>query len=463
MKSNLKHRFLEFVLRHRLFLPDERVLVAVSGGVDSMVLLHLLHTWRRRLKIEINVIHLHHGIRGTEADADSRFVERVSRELGVPFILLQESIPAYAEKHKLSVEEAGHQLREKLFEEVAAEQGCHKIATAHHRDDQAETVLMRLLSGSGLQGLAGIRLRKGKWVRPLLFAARREIEQYAREENIPFRTDHSNRDESILRNKIRHRLLPLLQSEYDPEVSHHLGHISFILQEWDSYIENEIQKAFEEGIICRFKNKITVEIEPFKLYFSWIKIRLVEHILNSLSSRPIKINYPQFSDFIHWLESGRPGSVFEWSDRLKSVRQAGKVIFYISRQQPKQSVKVFPGKWYQSPGGIIKLQLLPVEAGEVQFSKEKTEEFISGDQLTFPLVWRPWQAGDRFVPLGSRYSVLVSDYLTDRKIGKPDRDEITVLVNKDEIVAIVGVQISEKYRVQKESKILYRLTIKTDE
>jgi len=439
-------------------------LVAVSGGVDSMVLLHLMNTWRHRLKIELRVIHLHHGIRGAEAEADLQFVEEVSRKMDLPCVLLRESIPAYATKHKLSLEEAGHQLREKLFEEVAEKQGYHKIATAHHQDDQAETVLMRLLSGSGLQGLVGIRLQKGKWVRPLLFASRKEIEQFARQENISFRVDRSNRDITILRNKIRNQLLPLLQSEYNSEVSRHLSHISFILQEWDFYIENELKKALQDGVIRQFKNKIYVELEPLKLYFSWIKIRLIERILNLLASWPIKINYPQYSDFIRWLESGRLGSVFEWDDRLKSVKQAGRLVFYISRrQQFEQPVKVFPGKWYQSPDGIIKLRLSPVKPEEVRFSEEKTEEFISGDQLFFPLTWRPWQAGDRFVPLGSRYQVLVSDYLTDRKIGKPDRDEITVLLNKEEIVAIIGVQISEKYRVLKKSKKIYCLTINTDE
>ena len=463
MKRNLKHRFLEFVLRHRLFLPGEKVLIALSGGVDSMVLLQLLYNWRRRLNIELGVVHLQHGIRGADAEADLQFVEEVSRERDLPFFPLRESVPTFAARHKRSLEEAGHLLREKLFQQVADEHNYHKIATAHHLDDQAETVLMRLVSGSGLQGLAGIRLQRGKWVRPLLFATRRDIEQFARQENIPSRVDRSNRDLTILRNKIRHQLLPLLRSEYNAEISSHLGRLSFILQEWDFYLENELENARRKGVIQEFKNKISVDIESFKLYFSWIKIRLVEHILNLLASQPIKINYSQYSDFMHWLESGRMGSVFEWNKRIRSVKRPGRVLFFLEQQRVEQPVEIFPEKAYQSPAGNIQLRLTPVTPEEVRFSKDTAEEFISGDRLTFPLIWRPWQASDRFIPLGSRYRVLVSDYLTDRKIGKPEKDAVTVLLNKEDIVAVVGVQISEKYRVQKNSKKIYCLTISTDE
>lgn len=464
MKDNLKSRFIEFSLRKQLFEENDNVLVAVSGGVDSMVLLHLLNSWRRRLKINLGIIHLHHGIRGPAAEADYRFVKETADSLTLPFYFIRRSIPEYAEEHRLSLEEAGHQIRESEFEKLASEKGYQKIATAHHMDDQAETILMRLLSGSGIQGLAGIRLRKGKWVRPLLFAARSEIENYAANNSIEFRTDATNEDVSILRNKIRHELLPVLKTGYDAQAVQHLAQISSVLEEWDAYLNDTLDEIEKDDVLRISKNKISLEIPGFKLYFSWIKIRLIERVLSMLSGEPEKVAYNKFTDFLHWLDQGRIGSRFSWSSSIESAKQKDLVIFYRTEYDSGtgNSVEIYPGAWYQTPAGGIKLNVSEVDWDEVQFHSDKSEEFINGTELQFPLFVRQWQPGDRFRPLGSQHSRLVSDYLTDMKIGQPEKSRICVLLNKNEIVAIVGVQINDRYKVQKRENKIYRLILATE-
>jgi tRNA(Ile)-lysidine synthase len=461
MKSQLKNRFLEFILQQQLFQTGERVLVAVSGGVDSMVLLHLLYSCRRRLKLELGVVHLHHELRAATADADQELVQATATKLKLPFFCLRQSVKKLAAEKKMSLEEAGHFLREKLFAEVAAKQGYNKIATAHHLDDQAETVVMRLILGSGLSGLAAIRLRKTNLVRPLLFARRSEIEEYAHQQLIIFREDETNQDPTFLRNKIRHQLLPFLSEEYNPRIVYQLSHLARIFEEWEKYLEPQLQSAIQQFVKPLSENKFEVGITFLKQYFSWIKIPVLEYILAKLESSNSGINYQQFSDFSSWVDKGRIGSRFQWGAGLISVKRLAAIEFMkVSRlADPRSEIKIEAGVEYTFPENSYRLLLRPIAVEEVQFTLQKNEEYVAGDAFSFPLLVRKWKAGDRFIPLGMRKSKLVSDYLTDQKIGYPERKKIRLLLNGSEIVAILGIQISNRYRVQPFSKKIYHLKL----
>ncbi|MFZ0388960.1 MAG: tRNA lysidine(34) synthetase TilS, partial [Calditrichia bacterium] len=325
-KSTLNKRFMEFVKTRNLFLPGEKVLAAVSGGIDSMVLLHLLYSCRKGLAIKLGIVHLQHNIRGGEAQDDLQFVAKTAEKLSLPFYKLYADVPEMARTNRLSLEEAARKAREQAFEKIAAEDEYHKIATAHHLDDQAETVLMRLLSGSGLQGLAGIRLQREKWVRPLLFAARSEIEAYAAREKIEYRSDRTNLDLSIPRNKIRRNLLPLLETEYDAGIKPHLANLSGILQEWDEYLEQTLAEALKDPVIRQVQNKISLDINRFNRYFSWIQIRLLQHILKQLNAEKVAITHRKFTAFKRWLQTGESGSEYIWHPGLRLCRQSDSVL-----------------------------------------------------------------------------------------------------------------------------------------
>lgn len=461
MKNYLKNRFLEFSLNEKLFDEGDKVLVTVSGGVDSVVLLHLLHAWRKRFKIELGVGHLHHHLRDEEADADQEFVRELARKLALSYHNLQHSVKEFAQKHKLSVEEAGHILREKLFEQLASREGYQKIATGHQLDDQAETVLMRILSGTGLQGLVGIRLKKDKWVRPLLFAKRCEIEEYAVSANLEYRFDSTNENLSILRNKIRHQLLPLLQQDYNPNVSKHLNQFSQILKEWDSYIQKAVEEVCESKVNKLSQNKIVVELSTFKLYFSWILCRLIEVILSYLTDDRVKISYNQYNSFIRWINQVHTGGRFQWQENIFSIKRKNHVLFFTEHyvEPDEHQIRVFEDKEYLIQEKSVCIKLTRVKCEEVQFSANRDVEYIDGAGLEFPLLIRNWRPGDRFIPFSGQHSKLVSDYLTDCKIALPGRKQVRVLVNKDEIVALLGIQISNDYRVHENSKSIYCIKI----
>lgn len=465
MKSQLKNRFLEFVLQKNLFQPGEKVLVAVSAGVDSQVLLHLFRQCQRRLKVALGLVHLHHEWRAASADADQELVRSVAEKFQLPFFSLRQSVVRYAREQKISVEEAGHLLREKLFEELAAREGYQKIATAHHLDDQAETVLMRLLLGTGLSGLAGIRVHKGKWVRPLLFATRAEIMEYAQQQKIQFREDETNLDTTILRNKIRHQLLPLLKEQYNPRLASQLAHLATIFEEWNDFLQEQLPEMVKKFVKPISQNKFKVGIHFFRQYFSWVKILLIEYIFQSLGQKKLRVNYQQFYNFNQWVEKSTPGSRFQWNPQLISVKRSTSIDFMVlfEKEDSGEELEIDWGNKYVIPNSDLQLIISPASREEVKYSSLKTEEFIAGDHLEFPLRLRNWRTGDRFFPLGMKQSKLISDYLTDHKIGYPEKKNVKVLLSGDEIVALIGVQIDHRFRIQENTEKIYRLKLVKNE
>jgi len=460
MKSYLKNQIGEFVIKNQLFSPNDQVLVAVSGGMDSMVLLDLLCRWRRRLKISLGVVHLNHRLRPQSAEKDQLLVQKICSDLKLPLYILEENVRQFAKENKLSLEEAGHILREKRFQEIAHQHNYHKIATAHHQDDQAETVLMRILAGTGLQGIAGIRLRKGKWVRPLLGTNRKEIEWYAQSRDLFYREDESNEDITFRRNKVRQLLLPMLTSEFNSEVNLHLTQLANILQEWDVYISGQVEELFPKYVKRVSQNEITVGITFFRLYFSWIQLAIIESVLNELEPAELRIQFSQYQDFKHWVETGRIGSEFCWGEQLHSIKRKDRIDFRIVGEQKSTTViHVHPAKSYLLPVANIKMSVTEITGKKLEFSNNPDIEFIAGEDLKFPLMVRSWKSGDYFRPLGLKSKKKVSDFLTDIKVGFPERKQIFVLLNQDDIVAILGYRISEDYRIKDETSKIFRLTI----
>ena len=460
MKSHIKNQFAEYVVRKELLSPGDHVLVAVSGGVDSMVLLQLLYQWRRRFKITLGAVHLNHQLRSASAKKDQALVEKVCNDLQVPIFILKRAVKSYARERKLSLEEAGHLLREELFNSIADSHGFHKIATAHQRDDQVETVLMRILGGSGLQGLASIRIKKERWIRPLLWASREDIEKYAADNGIEFRTDESNTDLSIPRNKIRQELIPLLKAEYNQQSTKHLAQLSEISEEWDTYIQEQVDVLFPQYVNVVSQNEITVGLAFFKLYFSWIQLHVIGLILNRLGQKQYQINFSQYQDFSYWVKKGRIGSKFYWISEVYCVKRKNSVNFHVQEELPvPEAIFIEPGKSYLLPSSHIKISFAECLLDDVKFSDDRTIEYIAGEQLKFPLLLRPWKKGECFRPLGSEFMKSVSDFLTNRRAGQPEKHRISVLLNQGEIVAILGHQISHDYRIQPGTKKIYCLKI----
>ena len=214
----LFERFKILIEEKKLIEPNSTVLVAVSGGVDSVVLLHLLSQMRTEKKLKLVIAHLNHGIRGDEADADEHFVRQVAKQYSYQYFSKKVNTPHYAKKFKMSLETAARELRYDFLKKTAEKVGANLIALGHNANDQAETILAHFIRGAGLAGLAGMRMKKDIFVRPLLNFKRYEIENYAVQASLNFREDSSNRDVAYQRNRLRYQLIPTLEKDYNPQL-----------------------------------------------------------------------------------------------------------------------------------------------------------------------------------------------------------------------------------------------------
>ncbi len=462
MKNSLKYAFLEFVNRHQLILPGQKVLAAVSGGVDSLVLLHLLQTWQPYFNLAIGVGHFNHRLRGKAAAVDERFVRSICERAGIPFFRGSGEVKAYARQHKFSIEEAARKLREAFLENCRREQGYDAIATGHNLNDQAETLLMRLLTGAGPEGLAGIRLRREGFIRPLLFAERAEIEAYAAAHHIDFREDRSNRDVRIRRNKIRRKLIPYLQREFHLADLKPFLNLALTMQEWLPQLYQQVERLWKEAVKVESENKIRLGITIYSGYFSQIQIRILERILAQLAGAEKRLTFNQFADFSGWIREGKESSRFLLPGNIAVNRAEGQLIFEPAANLKKIEVQqdIFPGQSYENRELGVSLRASLGEKKRVRWGKHPGVEYLDADRLNFPLRLRNWRPGDRFQPLGMAHPKKLSDFLTDEPGLFLPRERMLVLENRGEIVWVVGSRISEKYKITEATGKVLKLEVK---
>ncbi|RMF57963.1 MAG: tRNA lysidine(34) synthetase TilS [Calditrichaeota bacterium] len=449
MGTSLKYRFLEFVNYHQLIQAGDRILLAVSGGIDSMVLLHLMVTWQKYFTMRLGIAHFNHQLRGEEADADEAFVRRVAEEFNFPFYCERADVAAYADRHKLSLEEAARLLREDFLVSCRRQNGYRVIATAHHLTDQVETILMRLFFGAGLEGLAGIRLKKEGFIRPLLFAEKNEIIQYAREQGIEFREDSTNQDLSLLRNRIRERVLPFLKQEL--KVTHFQPFLrnSLIVQDWLEYLKPQWAEVKKACLEPKNENKIGLDITLYNRYFTLFKVKLVEYILHQLSGEQSSLSYQQYQAFENWLRTGKQGRKFAFNPTIYASKHGEKVWFYRTSLIEHLEVDALlnPEDVYSLEHLGIKIKLRVVNSNEIMFTSDHRKEYLDLKNIRFPLRLRNWKPRDRFQPLGMKHSKKLSDFLTDEKNLMIPKEHALVMESRGEIVYVVGVRISEKYKI----------------
>ena len=235
----MKQKFIQYITEHDLFAPGEHLVVGVSGGADSVCLLKLLHEIRREWRLTLSVVHINHGIRSQEAEADACYVRELAEQWELPFFLIKRDVPALARERGQTEEEAGRELRYRELENIRKQQHADWIAVAHHQEDQAETVLFQALRGSGIRGLAGMAPKTGYVLRPLLDVTRGQIESYLQCEHILYRNDSTNEDTAYTRNYIRKELFPLLEQRLNRQTVRHLAEMAGDAGQWRDYVERQ--------------------------------------------------------------------------------------------------------------------------------------------------------------------------------------------------------------------------------
>ena len=250
----LEEKILEFIKKNNLIEPNDKVVLGVSGGPDSISMLFILNKFSKKLNFEIVVAHINHGIR-EEATDDEQYVERWCQKLAIPFFVLHSEVEKLAKIQKLGTEEMGRKVRYDFFEEIARKTNSNKIATAHNKNDNCETIIMNMMRGSGIKGLCGIPSKQGKYIRPLIECSREEIEEYCAKQNLDPRIDKTNFENDYTRNKIRNIVIPYIKEEFNPNIINTMARLSEIMKEQDEYVEEEAEKQYKNILIDEIKSK----------------------------------------------------------------------------------------------------------------------------------------------------------------------------------------------------------------
>ncbi|MBU3926513.1 MAG: tRNA lysidine(34) synthetase TilS [Bacteroidetes bacterium] len=424
METEFFQQFKTFITKNKLVSFNDKILLAVSGGADSVVMVHLF----KKLEYSISIAHVNFRLRGDESDEDERFVRELAQQLNIPVHVKMVATKAYAAQHHLSTQVAARDLRYAYFDELCQENGYTRVALGHHLDDQVETFFINLMRRSGLKGLGGMPLTRNKFIRPLLFARRSEIEQYARHQGIAFRNDSSNDEDHYVRNKIRHHLVPPLESNL-PGFSEALASGMNLLKE-DAELIQQVVAEKKQSFFAIKGEEIHLPVSELKKLHplhTWLYYLLSEFDFN-----------PQvLHSATEAILNSESGKLFGSHTHRMVVDRSEVIIVPLAQNQVAQA------NW------------IDVDQTEVQFPVHLLLEVIENspqltlkvsgnmalfdrDKLHFPLLLRPWQQGDRFVPFGMKGSKLVSDFLIDQKISVVDKAHVFVLVSGDEIIWVVG-------------------------
>ncbi len=417
----------DFITENRLIGHAQKVLLAVSGGIDSMVLAHLfLH-----LPYETGIAHCNFSLRGEESDMDEELVRKFSETNNLPFFKVRFDTNEYAAEKGISVQMAARELRFRWFEETRVNNGYDLIAVAHNLDDKAETMLINLVRGTGLTGISGMRPRSGTIIRPMLFASREKIIKYCTDHRIIYREDRSNSDTKYIRNKIRHKVIPVLK-EINPSILNTLGEsaerffqLNQVIADHITTLRNEISMQKDNSTIFNLR-----KLEPFEKNNA---------VLFELF-RPYGINSSQLTDLMHILE-GRTGSQLVTPTHL-IIRNRYEIIVTIP---VKSDVEQIVNSIDEFPGNISAATELISEAFSIP--TEPATACLDAEKVRFPLTIRKWNHGDWFCPLGMNKKKKLSDYFIDKKYSLPEKDKKLVLESGGNIVWIIGDRIDDRYKV----------------
>jgi tRNA(Ile)-lysidine synthase len=453
--QQLRHNVLKFITGHGLFRREETVVVACSGGADSMALLDILASLSG-FRLTLVVAHLNHMLRGTESDGDEQFVRAAALRYEALVEVSGIDVAALAKERSLSLEEAGREARYSFFRKVAAKHSASAIAVGHHRDDQVETVLMRLIRGAGGSGLAGMRPRSGEIVRPLLCLNRDEIEAYLRKRRMAWRDDVTNADIRFVRNRIRHELLPLLES-MNPEVVQVISQSAEALAADEEILGGLVLKAFERiaetaSLSVRFDlTKLFQEPPP-------LRKRLYRTAIGQVKGDLKRISFIHLADIDSLVLSGKPNGELHLPAGIRVVRVYDSLLF------TRQKGESFSGLDEILINGFGDHALPCGGHISVSYAGDKDEKsqdtiFLESGEFPFPWVVRYFRKGDRFSPRGMDGSKKVKDLFIDRKIPLLERTRTPLLICKEEIIWVCGIQPSQRTRPAAVKADLTRLRI----
>jgi tRNA(Ile)-lysidine synthase len=428
--------FKKFISENSLIKPGDRILLAVSGGIDSMVMAHLFCMQ----KISIGIAHCNFSLRGQESEKDEQLVRQFAADRGIPFYTTRFETKAFAKTNGLSVQMAARDLRYTWFEEIREKNGFDTIAIAHNLNDNIETLLINLTRGTGLTGMAGMKPVSNRIIRPLLFATRETIQAFRKENEIVFREDMSNSETKYTRNKIRHLVIPVLK-EINPSIEKTLNETADRFSGLNEIVTEYISEL-REIIADRNNESISFNIRQLELYLN-NKAVLFELF------RPYGITNALLTDLLKIIAGETGGLIITETHRIIKNR---KELIVCVKVNPDETIFTIPDEesFTVFPGISSAKSVMITRSYEIP--SDPLIACIDAEKIVFPIRIRKWKAGDHFYPLGMNKSKKLSDYFIDNKYSGFDKENKFILESEGKIVWIIGDRIDDRFKITAKTK-----------
>ncbi|MDD3080303.1 MAG: tRNA lysidine(34) synthetase TilS [Paludibacter sp.] len=435
----------KYIEKNNLAHPEDKIIVGVSGGADSVALLHILRTFG----YNCIAAHCNFHLRMEESDRDELFVRALCSELNIPIHIIDFETSKYAEEKRVSIEMAARELRYNWFEKLCNEQGAQHIAIAHHADDNIETLLMNIVRGTGIKGMTGIPVKNGRIIRPLLNTTRNEIYDYLMKYDLNYVVDSTNAMTDYTRNKFRHQVIPLLE-EINPSVR------KTLYETIERF--NAIEKVYNSAVTSQAVDMIVPtangsEIDLDKLTNLPDRQVFLFEYLYEYGFHPDTIQQIGLS------VDKDPGQIF-YSENYKILHDRNKLLLTDIAKPEEQVTGILYINTEISQPIKIKCSLINID-NQFKISKSNTLVYLDVDKITFPLKVRKWINGDYFYPLGMNNRKKISDFLIDNKIDRFTKENIYVLESDGEIVWLIGLRIDNRFKISDKSVHALALELKT--
>jgi tRNA(Ile)-lysidine synthase len=439
----MRERLLKYIKEKKLFKNEEKLLVAVSGGADSVALCYFLS----EIGTPFLIAHCNFKLRGVESDEDEQFVRQLAHQLGKEVVVKSfETLQATKDK-KISIQMAARELRYQWFEELRSKHKCKYIATAHHKSDSAETILLNITRGTGIEGLHGIKPKNGNIIRPLLIFSKEEILSFLQENKITFRDDSSNSSDKYHRNRIRLNVIPQLK-KINPALEEAFETFIEKMNQVEDIFRKEVD-GFKANRVSRIEDRIIIDVVDLK------EVQGAPIILFEVL-KEYGFNYSQCKDICQKTD-GPSGKKFE-SEGFTAFIDRNSIILSPRAIEDKIYSLIEQHKTILPVSDFV-LHLHKIKKEDMVFSQDRAVALLDFDKLSFPLTLREWNEGDFFIPLGMKGKKKLSDYFIDQKIPLPEKGKKLVLLSEEKIVWVVGERIDDRYKITASTQQVFQITI----
>ena len=453
----LKNKVFDIIKEHNLISEGDNIVIGLSGGPDSMALLYVLLEIKKELNFNIHIVHINHGVRGEDSDADQLFVQKKAEELGLPYYTKNVDMVRYGKENGISAEEAGRKLRYGFFREVLGKLGRGKIAVAQNMNDQAETLIMRFLRGTGVDGLKGMEFIVGDIIRPILGISREEIENYIESNGIDTVLDKTNLMPIYTRNKIRLELIPYIEENFNPNIINTLWRTSTISAGDSNFLEKYSKERYTDIVVKEDKDYVALNSGKFLKEDRSIQQRIIRNAILKVDGSLQGFSEIQVASVLNMFLTDRTGKEIHLSNNIIARTSYESFILEKNRNDLggdfSYNIKMEGTTNFEELGTSIRLRILTSEAIN-NLHKDKNIKYFDFNKIKGNLSLRNRKPGDRFIPLGMKGSKKIKDYFIDEKISKDLRDKIPLLVDGENILWVVGYRTDEVYKVTEETQTI---------